>query len=110
MAKINFKNILNKFHALLKKPGFKLGANPHTDWKILVYFFITLNLAVLGASIYMFREINNGEIFTAGLKPNDAIKTIDRKALQEIIATFDKKAEKFKELKNIPPTTVDPSL
>ena len=110
MAKINFKNFFSKFHALAQRPGFKLGANPHADWKLLVYFFIVLNFAILAGSIYMFRKINKGEIFRVGLPGDHAIKTIDRKSLQEVLAEFNKKAEKFKELKNIPPGIVDPSL
>jgi len=88
----------------------QIGKNAYVDWSIIFTSGIVLGLVFLSFGVYVYRQVNNGDLVTVNkAKPNAAI-TIDRKALADIITYFEVKKATFEDLKTNPQAAVDPSI
>ncbi len=88
----------------------QIGKNAFVDWSIIFVGGVVLGLVFLSFGIYVYRQVDNGDLVTvAKAKPNSAI-TIDRKALADIIAYFETKKATFEDLKTNPQGAVDPAI
>ena len=111
---------LNKIKSLIKKvegPTFvgrlkreQSLTNVKRDWGIMLSVFVLLVGASLMFSVYLFSQISRGEIFVVQFDNTGDVETIDKNLLQETISFFDNKEERFNELRDSPPSFVDPSL
>ncbi|MDO8623740.1 MAG: hypothetical protein Q7R54_00040 [bacterium] len=88
--------------------GFTRGAL--FDWPALVIGFFALNLVLMGVSVLIYRQIDNGEIFLSDKKEQTALHTLDKFALEQVVTFFDKKHEQFESLMGAPLTGIDPFI
>ena len=95
------KNRINKI-----RKGFDVSK----VWKKIFFIFGIINIIVVGVSVYLFFQINKGEIFISKENTPISVGTIDRAFLHEVIELFEMKEKEFDFLKTNKPITVDPSL
>ncbi|MBI2618302.1 hypothetical protein HYW58_02520 [Candidatus Kaiserbacteria bacterium] len=107
------RNAIKEFvsHSL---PFFSTGKgsgrlNAHFHWKLLFGGFLTLNILILLLSLYLFLQINEGDIFLVEQNQEIRIETIDRNMLNETIAFFESKNTRFESNKLLPLEIPDPS-
>lgn len=84
--------------------------NAKHAWKITVYVFTVINIGVIAFSVYLFLQINEGDIFKSEQDISVTVDTIDRKLLSETLESFEKMEDELRELKNKRPSVIDPSL
>lgn len=77
-------------------------------WDIILLMFAIVNIIVIGLSVFLFFEINNGELFITEEDRNISVETIDRKLLKDTIELFEMKAIEFENLKYNAPNIIDP--
>ncbi|MFQ5661915.1 MAG: hypothetical protein ACE5F2_01540 [Candidatus Paceibacteria bacterium] len=110
---IDKENITKIFKKKNKQPGTGVSAyflDAKHVWKIIIYVFIALNIGVVAFSVYLFLEINKGDIFKVEQDISVTVDTIDRKLLSETLASFEKMKDELKKLKSKRPSVIDPSL
>ncbi|MFC1732247.1 hypothetical protein ACFL6I_18220 [candidate division KSB1 bacterium] len=104
------KQILKKYLSFL---GF-LGRHSHSrmyhHWEIILAIFLFSNLLVLGFSLYLFLQINEGGIFLVEQSQKVRIDTIDRVVLQELLESFEIKNALFDGRSVSAPKVPDPSI
>src|SRR3989344_775596 len=77
------------------------------DWSAILVIFIILILIGGSFNFYLFLRITAGDIFEAQSDPVQT-KTLDRKAIRDVIDSFEKKAADLEEIKKAPPSVPDP--
>lgn len=107
------KNIIKDFlKGLFKKQTYDYTHetfNSRRDWSTILVGFIVLVLIGLSFNFYLFLRITAGDIFEAQPGSVEA-KTLDRKAIRDIIDIFDKRAVGLEEIKDTPLSVPDPLL
>lgn len=79
-------------------------------WRKILLIFIVANAIIIGFNVYLFLQINSGEIFIVENNETISVKTIDRALLRNTIDLFEIKEIEFDNLKNNKPKIIDPSL
>lgn len=79
-------------------------------WENVLIVFFALNSLLLGFSLYLFFQINEEGIFLVKQNQEVQVNTIDRKALQELLASFEIKEILFEDRTISAPKLPDPSL
>ena len=106
----NFKNILSHIH-LPKRTEFRtISAKARHDWKLIVVFFITLSLCVMGGNFYLFKQIDSGKIFDTSNASTTSASVVSKKNLEDTVQFFRERQARFEDLKTIKPSVPDPSL
>lgn len=110
---LSFKEF--SFHKLFKRKSAKsgtveFGRNARMDWEIACFAFLFLTLLAIGMSLFVYGEINNGELFLVDKKEKVPLRTIDKFELERTISYFTSKEEKFEALKRRPLSTIDPFI
>ncbi len=83
--------------------------NPNRDWKLLLLFFAILNGIVVLLSVYLFFQINKGEIFLVESQSSASVNIINETLLNETLLMFNEKAGAFEDVQTMKPTLPDPS-
>lgn len=102
----------NDIQALVRTYLRKLrGSRPEVyfHWEIIFTGFLVFSLAMIIFNLYLFLEINKGEIFLVEQNGSVQVETIDRAVLKEVLASFDVQEAVFKERGEAPPSIPDPS-
>ena len=86
----------------------RFGQDAHTDWEIVFFAFLALNLFAIGVSVFMYGKINKGELFLVDKKETVSVKTLNRLELEKTVSFFADKQGRFDALKRKPPLTSDP--
>ena len=81
---------------------------PHRDWRILCCTFFLLNLFSVGVSVFVYKKIDDGEIFLVDKKPPTSLQTLDRFELEKTVTFLEGRKNRFEALKGRPLTTTDP--
>jgi type II secretory pathway component PulC len=84
--------------------------NASTDWHMLLIIFIIVTIVAVSFSVYLFMQINKGEIFVVKQDESVLSDSIDRTLLKETLSLYEEKSRNFEELKINRPSVVDPSL
>lgn len=84
--------------------------NASRDWEIIFSVFIAFILVSALFSVYLFLQINKGEIFTVRQNGNVSLDTINRTLLEDTLLFFENKQQRFIEMNKNKPRFVDPSL
>lgn len=106
MPKINIAQAYRK----IKGSFAAIGTNPYTDWKIVFIFSFFLMIASMVFGVYLFNQINRGQLFDVEKKRPGAVTTVDRNALKNIIQTFNDKEAAFIRLQQEKERYEDPSI
>lgn len=106
----NSKSIMNKFS--LKRHGSFLGfgTGPQSDWKVIFGFSFLLTLFVIGMSIFVFTEIDKGEIFVIKKPEPQEMASLDVDRLRRAALYYEERAKQLEEIRLNPALAVDPSL
>lgn len=110
MKKFDIKKILGSLKPAPKKQYRSVSAKAHHDWKMVIFFFSLVWVAVFLASLYIFFVINNGDLFQKDTETPSAQTTINKKALSDTVNFYSTKASKLQQLESNPPKAVDPSI
>lgn len=81
----------------------------YAHWEIILVSFAVLNLLTLGFSLYLFIQINRGDIFVLKQDQAISVETIERNKVKEIIASFELKQVLFDDRTVSPIQIADPS-
>ena len=81
-------------------------ANRH--WLLLLLIFVVLSTAMLLFSLYLFLQINEGDIFLVDPQEQVSLDTIDRAKLERVIDMFKERSVLFEARKTTVPSTPDP--
>lgn len=101
-----FRSRMKKIH----KNGNRDNLDANRVWKITIIIFITINLCVIVLSLYLFFQINKGEIFNIAQDSQISVDTISRDLLRDTISSFEKMSSEFEELKTKRLNVIDPSI
>ena len=103
------KQTVKKYLSLLGFLGKHTHSKMYHHWEIILATFLFSNLLVLGFSLYLFLQINEGGIFLVEQSQEVRIDTIDRGALQELLESFEIKNSMFEDRTISSPRMSDPS-
>lgn len=103
------KQILKKYLSLLGFLGKHTHSKMYHHWEIILAAFLLSNLLVLGFSLYLFLQINEGGIFLVERSQEVRIDTIDRGMLQELLGSFEIRDVLFENRTISSPRMSDPS-
>ncbi len=103
------KKILNKYILQLRFSGRYSYSKMYNHWGVVLIVFFIFNIILLIFSLYLFLQINEGGIFLVEQKQEIQIKTIDRGALKELLASFNSKDVLFKNRTVSAPRISNPS-
>ena len=101
----NSKNIFAK-----KSPKDSNIINPHKHWGILLRVFFIIVLCLIFFSLYLLYKIKKDQIFQVVPTVQDDNVVLKEDLLKKVTESFDKKAQKEKELQTNTPSYPDPSL
>jgi len=104
---INFsklKNLFTKKSKSFKKPI----VSPFRDWKIILIFFLIINVVTISFGIRKFYNIEYGGIIYPG-DITESILTIDRGTMDDVLNYYEKQDALFDIMKIEGVSTVDPS-
>lgn len=88
----------------------QFGRDAHTDWRTVFFVFLALNLVSVVGSVFLYRQINQGEFFLVDKKEPAVIRTLDRFALEQTVAFFEDRRTRFDALKHRSLSTKDPFI
>lgn len=88
----------------------QFGRDARADWRMVFLAFVALNLISVVGSVFLYRQINQGEFFLVDKKEPAVIHTLDRFALEQTAAHFEDKRTRFDALKRRPLSTKNPFM
>lgn len=106
-------NITKFFKRKSRQRGTGIAAyisDPKHAWKVTIFVFTVLNVGIIAFSVYLFFQINEGDIFKIKQDATITVNTIDRTLLSDTLEIFEKRENELKELKKNRPGIIDPSL
>ncbi len=95
-----------KFHHDYKT----ISSKAHHDWRIMLVTFFFLWIAIVLGSLYMFVQIDRGEIFTSQTTQEENQATVSKKLLEETVEFFEGRKIKLEQLQTQKSIPADPSL
>ncbi len=100
------------FQDLFKKRPKSAGVliNPNRDWKIILFSFCMVALALVCLSAYLFLKIDRGDIFKAEQKNESTSEVVNRELLDSTVERFEAKKAKLIEIETERHISADPSL
>ena len=78
------------------------------DWKLLCCVFFLLNLFSVGVSVFVYKKVDDGEIFLVDKKPPTSLQTLDRFELEKTVIFFENRRVRFEALRGQSLRTNDP--
>jgi len=106
----NLRKIFSKFEFKKSGTSLNLGSGPERDWKLIALSTILLALFVIGFSLYVFIQIDKGEIFVVERPGGREGRILDIDKLRATVDYYQSKAETFETLKSQVIQSQDPSL
>lgn len=88
----------------------QFGRDARADWRRVFLVFLALNLVSVVGSVFLYRQINQGEFFLVDKKEPPVVRTLDRFALEQTVAHFEDKRTRFDALKRRPLSTKSPFI
>lgn len=86
------------------------GRGQTFDWEILLIFFLLLVIIMLSFSVHVFLGVRAGDIFQNNNQAPVHSEVINRKALDQVISSYNTRSTTLKNLQTQKPVFVDPSL
>lgn len=104
MAKLNFHLgvRLRSGSPRVESESAQFGRGARRDWRALCIAFLVLNAASVAFSFYLYRSINQGELFLVDRKEPVSSSAFDRRNLDEVVARLEERERKFNALKAAP--------
>ena len=105
-TKISFGSLLKRTHS--ESEAAQFGRNARSDWQVVCFIFLFLNVVSIGVSVFVYRQINKGELFLVDKKETVSVRSLDRFELERTVAYFEEKQSRFDLIQQKPFSTVDP--
>ena len=96
--------------SFLRNLNGRFEITPHRDWGILISASVFIAAVFVALAVYVFVIINSNESVTVGTVGVGSANIVQTEKLQTVLMLFSEKESVFKNLFNIPPQIVDPSL
>ena len=80
----------------------QFGRDARSDWQCIFITFLVINLVSFVGNVFVYRQINNGEIFLVPKKEPISLRVLDRNELKETIQFFESKKARFEALQTAP--------
>jgi hypothetical protein len=106
----NERSSAKKFSLNIEGRLFGFGTSPEVDWKIIFMSAVVLGVLLIALSAYIFIKIDKAELFAIEQSADQSEKTLDTKALKEVVSYYQNKAIEFEKIKNSVTASTDPSL
>lgn len=84
--------------------------NPARDWTVLFSVGVIGVLVLAIFSLYLYFQINKGELFLVAKKVEGAEQIFNKTRLKETVEFYESKEKKFEDIKNSENRIADPSL
>lgn len=107
-AKISLNGLFKRSRA--ESEAAQFGRDARIDWQIVVLAFLFLNVLAVGISVFVYGEINKGELFLVDKKETVSLQTLDTFELERTVGFFEEKRARFETLKRTPLSTTDPFI
>ena len=78
------------------------------DWLVMFSLFVVVLIGVTFFSVYLFLEINKGDLYVVSASSTVRVETINRSLLNETLATLEERALRFSGLTERPPAIPSP--
>lgn len=106
-------NLTDKLRTLARRRGTEsetaqFGRDARRDWQAVFITFLVLNLAALAFNLFVYTQIDQGEIFLVDKREPVTLRTLNRFDLEKTVAFFEEKQRRFDALKNRPFSIPDP--
>jgi len=108
MKSINLKKYLGRL--TFRREFRTISSKAHHDWRIMLVFFFLLWIATVLGSLYIFVQIDRGDIFVAENKQEENPVTISKKLLEDTVEVFEGRKIKLEQLETKRSSLSDPSL
>ena len=88
----------------------QVGRDARTDWRIVCITFLLLNLISFVGNVFVYRQINKGEIFLLPKREPGSLRMPDRLELKAVVDFFNLKKKQFDSLEKDPLVIADPGV
>ncbi|MBI2047925.1 MAG: hypothetical protein HYT27_02185 [Parcubacteria group bacterium] len=96
--------------SFLRNLNGKFEITPHRDWGILIGASVFVAAVFVALAVYVFVIINSNESVAVGTVGVGSANIVHTEKLQAVLTLFSEKENLFKNLFNISPQIIDPSL
>ena len=104
--KLSFGGLFRRTHS--ESEAAQFGRDARSDWQIVCFIFLFLNIAFIGMSVFVYRQINKGELFLVDKKEAVSVRSLDRYELERTVRYFEEKQSRFDLIQQKPFSTADP--
>lgn len=104
-----FQKWIKKYAASTSFANLNSRPKVYRHWEIILVGFIMLNVVILGLCVYLFLQVNEGNIFLVEQSQQVRVESIDRGRLEELLTSFEVRDSLFGLRKNTPIRIDDPS-
>lgn len=84
--------------------------NPFVDWGMIIIVSFILSILMIANGIYVYRNVSNDNDYIGNISTSAYDNVLDTKVLDQVINNFDRKVERFNEVKKGFQSIADPSL
>ncbi len=86
----------------------QFGRDARHDWQFVFVFFLSVSVLLLAGSIFVYRQVNGGELFHVAPRGGLSLHSLDRTVLKETADFFAAKQERFDALRQTPLSIAGP--
>src|SRR5689334_2854326 len=106
-----FLTLLHRFyHPRRTVSAEKSVIEPEREWKRILLGALVIGCLVLFLNIYLYREVNKGDIFIDASAIKTQFETLDKEEIQSLVKFYKDTAVKAETIRRSRPAFVDPSL
>jgi len=100
MQHVSLQSVRNKLHfGRSESETAQFGRNARSDWQVIFFAFLVLNVLLLAGSILVYQRINRGEIFLVSKKEPLSIRILNQAELAEAAEFLASKKASFETLR-----------
>lgn len=85
------------------------GRGVRSDWQVVIILFLVTVALVIGWSVFLLNQINQGLLFNAREREKRVVDTVSRERLERIIAGYKERADSFEKARGNLGIPIDPS-
>lgn len=108
--KIEFSTLLKKIRNIAHDRSSGLVVHRGRDWKLLASFLAVVTLATLCFDGYLYLKIKSDISQSVDANTAESVSTLDIKTLDDVVNSFQDKAQNFLQYQTVKPKLADPAL
>ncbi len=110
LSDFSIKHIWSNLREPRKSEFRTISTKAHHDWKVILFGFLLVSIAVMVINMLLFFRINSGELFSPASPVSVRSGVVSKKNLEDTVKFFAERQTHLQELKTTKPTVADPSL